>query len=64
MPELTQLAFESTGYLFMRRTVSNAGVYKVEYSPPRGGWNKIKGFGDGEENQKLEKKEKRKFLKI
>ena len=23
MPELTQLAFKSTGYLFMRRTVSN-----------------------------------------
>ena len=30
---------------------------------PRGG-NKIKGFGDGNINQKLEKKEKRKFLKI
>ena len=45
-----------------------AGVYNVEYAveyaPVRGGGNKIKWFGDGEENQKLEKKEKRKFLKI
>ena len=40
----------------------NAGVYKVEYSPTGG--DKIKGFGDGEENQKFEKKKKRKFLKI
>ena len=40
-------------------------MYKVEYSPPVGGGeNEIKGFGDGEENQKLEKKEKRNFLKI
>ena len=30
---------------------------KVEYSPtPGGGGNKIKGFGNGEDNQKLEKK--------
>ena len=37
-----------------------AGVYNVEYSLPRGGGgeNKIKWFGDGEENQKLEKKKK------
>ena len=35
-----------------------SGEYKVEYSPPGGGGNKIKGFGDGEENQKLEKKKK------
>ena len=32
-----------------------SGVYKVEYL------NKIKGFGDGEENQKLEKKKKEIF---
>ena len=37
------------------------GVYNVEYSPPPPG-NKIKWFGDGEENQKLEKKKKK--LKI
>ena len=42
-----------------------SGVYEVEHSPPPlGGENKIKGFGDGEESQKLEKKEKRKILKI
>ena len=29
--------------------------------PPGGGGNKIKWFGDGEENQKLEKKKKEKF---
>ena len=41
---------------------SNAGVYNVEYSPPPvGGGNKIKWFGDGEENQKLEKKKKENF---
>ena len=39
-----------------------AGVYNVEYSPPPvGGGNKIKWFGDGEENQKLEKKKKENF---
>ena len=37
------------------------GVYNVEYSPPRGGGNKIKWFGDGEENQKLEKEKKENF---
>ena len=39
------------------------GVYKFEHSPPpgRGGGNKIKGFGDGEENQKFEKKKKENF---
>ena len=37
------------------------GVYKVEYSPPPVGGNKIKGFGDGEENQKLENKKKENF---
>ena len=31
--------------------------------PPGGGGNKIKGFGDGEKNQKLERKKKR-ILKI
>ena len=39
-----------------------SGVYKVEYSPPpveEG--NKIKRFGDGEENQKFEKKKKENF---
>ena len=38
------------------------GVYKVEYFPlsPWGG-NKIKGFGDEEENQKFEKKKKEIF---
>ena len=39
----------------------NPGVYKVEYSPPRWGGNKIKRFGDGEENQKFEKKKKENF---
>ena len=29
--------------------------------PPRWGGNKIKWFGDGEENQKLEKKKKKFF---
>ena len=38
------------------------GVYKVEHSPPPGGGgNKIKGFGDGEKNQKLKKKTKEYF---
>ena len=39
----------------------NPGVYKVDYFPypQRGG--KIKEFGDGEENQKLEKKKKERF---
>ena len=32
--------------------------------PPRWGGNKIKGFGDGKENKKLEKEEKKFFLKI
>ena len=39
------------------------GVYKVEHSPHRGG-NKIKGFEDGEKNQKLKNNKKRNFLKI
>ena len=40
----------------------NPGVYKVEYfPPPGGGGNKIKRFGDGEENQKFEKKKKENF---
>ena len=32
MPELTQLAFESTGYLFMRRTVGLTDV-ALELAP-------------------------------
>ena len=35
--------------------LSSAGLYKVE------GGNKIKRFGDGEKNQKLEKKKKENF---
>ena len=39
-------------------------MYNVEYSPPLvGGGNKIKGFGDGLENQKFEKKKKENFWK-
>ena len=34
------------------------------HPPGGGGGNKIKGFGDGEENQEFKKKEKRIFLKI
>ena len=34
------------------------GSIKLSIPPPRGGGNKIKGFGDGEENQRVEKKEK------
>ena len=34
---------------------------KLSIPPPGGGGNKIKGFGDGEENQKLEKKKKEIF---
>ena len=40
---------------------SYPGVYKVEYFPPPVGGNKIKGFGDGVENQKFKKKKKKKF---
>ena len=37
------------------------GVYEVEYSPlPRGG-KEIKGFRDGEKNQKLEKRKTESF---
>ena len=37
-----------------------ASVYKVEYSPARvgGGETKMREFGDGEENQRVEKKKK------
>ena len=45
----------------MDRKQNKAGVYKVEHSPPAGGGNKIKGFGDGEKNQKLKKKKKENF---
>ena len=34
------------------------GCIKLSIPPPGGGGNKIKGFGDGEENQKFEKKKK------
>ena len=43
--------------------VKEPGVYKVEYSPPVGEGYKIKGFGDGEENQKLAKRKKEIFLR-
>ena len=38
------------------------GCIKLSIPPAVGGWNKIKRFGDGEENQKFEKKKKK--LKI
>ena len=37
--------------------VTRPGVHRVFPLPPWGG-NKIKGFGDGEENLKLEKRKK------
>ena len=40
---------------------SHQGCIKLSIPPPGGGGNKIKGFGDGEENQKLEKKKKENF---
>ena len=36
-----------------------AGLYIIEFSPHRG--KKIKGSGDGEENQRGKKEKKRKF---
>ena len=42
-------------------TEKKQGCIKLSIPPPGGGGNKIKGFGDGEENQKLEKKKKEKF---
>ena len=42
-----------------KKVIIKSGVYKVEYPFPRWGQgNKIKGFGNGEENLKLEKKKK------
>ena len=37
------------------------GCIKLSIPPLVGGGNKIKGFGDGEENQKFEKKKKENF---
>ena len=38
------------------------GCIKLSIPPPGGGGNKIKGFGDGEENQRVEKKKSFKIL--
>ena len=40
---------------------SSQACIMLSIPPPGGGGNKIKWFGDGEENQKLEKKKKGKF---
>ena len=41
------------------------GLYIIEFSPPPGGGGKkIKGSGDGEENQRGKKGKKRKFEEI
>ena len=46
-------------------TTYNQACIKLSIPPPLpGGGNKIKGFGDGKENKKLEKEEKIFFLKI
>ena len=47
-------------YLHLDFTVVQACIM-LSIPPPGGGGNKIKWFGDGEENQKLEKKKKENF---
>ena len=47
----------SEGFLSM----SIQACIKLSIPPPGGGGNKIKRFGDGEKNQKLEKKKKENF---
>ena len=52
--------FNHSSWFFRNLIKIFLGVYKVEYSPPAHltGGNKIKGFRDGEIDQKLEQKKK------
>ena len=45
----------------MDKSTTDQACIMLSIPPPRGGWNKIKWFGDGEENLKLEKKIKENF---
>ena len=48
-------------YLLSTFHLNKTGVHKFYISPSVGGGDKIKGFGDGEEKQWVEKKKKQNF---
>ena len=58
MPLNLSWANQTSKASFIDHSIS--GLYIIEFPPPWGG-GKIKGSGDGEENQRGKKKKKRKF---